>query len=291
MNAVLISLQGATPGSAQSDASGNFVFNNLSASNWKIQPSKTGDLGAGISSLDASYVLQSTVGLRTLSPEQRLACDVTGNGSISALDASMILQYKVGMITQFPVTTSCGSDWAFIPQPAVVVNQVMTEPLLVSGTCQQGAISYQPLASIADNQNFAAVLFGDCTGNWQPPGALVAPLASGTNAASVELGRPMRQKTRVRIPVIVRAPGGFHTLDLQMNYDPAKLTLRSVHRARGARHALAAANVTQPGRLLVALASGQPLRGGSTLILDFDTTKHHASVASLRVTQATVGEN
>ncbi|MFN8641333.1 MAG: dockerin type I repeat-containing protein [Candidatus Binatia bacterium] len=57
-----------------------------------VQAEGGGAVGAAISALDATYVLQAVAQLRTLSPEQALACDVTGNGSLSTVDATLLLQ-------------------------------------------------------------------------------------------------------------------------------------------------------------------------------------------------------
>ena len=73
-----------------------------------------------------------------------------------------------GLITRFEVAQTCGSDWAFIPVPAPAPNQTLTTPQMRTGVCQAGAITFEPLASPAPNQDFSAVLFGDVTGNWQP---------------------------------------------------------------------------------------------------------------------------
>ena len=113
---------------------------------------------------------RSVAGLRTLDPEQRLACDVTGNGTLSALDAAIILQQTVSLISMFPVAQTCASDWLFVPIPAAAANQHVIPPQNTAAVnpCQPGAIEFRPLAGQLANQDFAAVLIGDCTGNWQP---------------------------------------------------------------------------------------------------------------------------
>jgi hypothetical protein len=125
-----------------------------------------------LSALDAVFVLESVVGTRTLTYEQKLAGDVTGNGGRSAYDAALILQYKVGLITRFPAAQTCGSDWLFVPNPSAIPNQYLIQPELPSTTnppCQMGGIRYDPLSGTADTQDFTAILLGDVTGNWAPP--------------------------------------------------------------------------------------------------------------------------
>jgi parallel beta-helix repeat protein len=168
VGAAAVQLSGPAPATALTDATGQFALSGLTGGAWQVEPRKLGDAGAGISALDAAYVLQAAVGLRTLTPEQQLACDVSGNGTLSAYDAALILRYKVGLIAALPVAELCASDWAFLPAPAAAANQQVTPPQITAGACQPGRIAYQPLAGQADNQDFFAVLFGDCTGNWQP---------------------------------------------------------------------------------------------------------------------------
>lgn len=165
---VTVTMQGPTAINTQTDAEGAFRLTGVEAGQeWRLIPQKLGGQGSGISALDATYVLQSLVGLRPpLDAQQQLACDVTGNGSLSAFDAALILQYKVGLLAKFPIVERLGSDWVFLPTPAPVANQQLIMPDLANG--QPGAIVYNPLQADATDQDFTAILFGDCTGNWQP---------------------------------------------------------------------------------------------------------------------------
>ena len=164
-------LSGSTTASVQTDAAGHFAFSGLGGCNFHVELQKLGDENAGISALDAAHTLQAVASLRTLDPTQRLACDVTGNGALSALDATLILQQRVGFISRFPVGQACASDWLFVPTPAAAPNQHLIQPqnMAAVNTCQPGAIEFTPLTGQVVNQDFAAVLIGDCTGNWQPP--------------------------------------------------------------------------------------------------------------------------
>jgi len=153
---------------------------------WHIEPKKDGGAGSAISALDAVYILQALAGQRTLTVEQQLAADVTGNGTVSALDAVLILQYKVGLITRFPVATTCGSDWVFIPRP---LTGTASLPQAAAGQCSPGTIEVSPAAEgPADGEDFFAIVFGDLTGNWQPATPTPPPLQA---AASRPTATPM----------------------------------------------------------------------------------------------------
>ena len=45
---------------------------------------------------------------------------------------------------------------------------MLIEPQIASGVCQGGGIEFGSLTSSVSEQNFRAILFGDCTGNWTP---------------------------------------------------------------------------------------------------------------------------
>lgn len=168
---VTVVATGPTSTSLTTDDAGLFAATATAGDTWMIAPEKVGGAGDAVSALDAVYVLQAAIGLRVLNAAEVLACDVTGNGTLSSYDAALILQYAVGLLPRLPVAERCGSDWAFLPVPAPVANQRTQPPLNTTSTCQHGAIAYEPLGSDATAQDFRAVLFGDCTGNWQPPTA------------------------------------------------------------------------------------------------------------------------
>jgi glucose/arabinose dehydrogenase len=150
----------------QSDASGDFSFVGLSSGAHTLEPKKTGDFDDAVSSLDAARVQQVVVGITSFDVMQHLACDVTGNGTISSLDAARIRQFAVGAITRLPVAEACDSDWAFVPDPAPVSGQSPVQPVPSQGDCQPGRIDYSAIGGEIRGQDFVAVLFGDCTGNW-----------------------------------------------------------------------------------------------------------------------------
>lgn len=178
---VAVDLSGPAQAAATTDASGAYVFDDPGAGSWQLAPRKFGELNAAVSALDAVYALQAVVGLRTFTDAQRLACDVTGDGTVSAFDAARILQFVIGLLARFPVAENCGSDWIFVPDPAAASNQHLVGPQMAP-VCAPGAILFEPLAPPAMGQDFLAIALGDCTGNWRPaapppssPAATVAP--------------------------------------------------------------------------------------------------------------------
>lgn len=168
MQDVTVDLEGASPASVQTDASGQFAFNDLGVGPWTIRPRLEGGENAGISALDAALALLHDEGTEPLGALQLLACDVNGDGLVDVADAVLIVQRRVGLIARFPVAVVCDSDWGFYPLPTPVAGGQPTLPQPGTIACQPGQIEYDPLSGQALGQNFLAILFGDCTGNWQP---------------------------------------------------------------------------------------------------------------------------
>lgn len=251
--------------------------------NCAVFPRKSGDGGGAVGALDASYVLQASVGQRALGNAQVLAGDVSGNGTVSAYDASLILRYAVGMISQFPAAATCGSDWLFDPVPAPVANQVIVAPAVAGGACNPGGIEYEPLTGTAEAQDFAAIFLGDTTGNWQPAGSMA--YAPAPPAAS--LGRPVRVRGGgVRVPVTLHG-AAVQAAEMEVRYPPESGRLLGVHKVMSAGGALVMAYEPMPGVVRIALASALPFdgRGAASLVLRFATTGNGSLTPSLAAAQ------
>lgn len=167
---VTVNLQGTTSFITTTDQYGSFSFTQSVSGNRQLVPEKMGDLNDGITSFDATLALQEAVGLTILDSIQTTACDVTANGQVSSLDAARILQKRVGLLDEFAVANLCGGDWAFFPDPRSAANQASMDPQISTGACQPGSIEYIPLSVPVHDQDFVAILFGDCSGNWAPSG-------------------------------------------------------------------------------------------------------------------------
>jgi hypothetical protein len=200
---------------ATTDTTGDFTIPDLMPATWTITPHKTGGVGNAVSALDAAYVLQAVSELRDLSAVDRLACDVTGNGTVSTLDATRILQLKVGLIARLPAADTCDTDWLFIPNPAAAPDQTVHNPLTETIPCRVGSISFTPLDTAVVNQDFRAVVMGDCTGNWTPPAAAIRRIANNQRA-TVRIGRPRSVRgNHIRLPIAVRATAAS-AIELQL---------------------------------------------------------------------------
>ncbi len=290
---VEIQVQGPTSFSQMTSGSGAYMAPNLPLATWLLEPSKQGGFGSGaVSPLDASYVLQHIVNMRDLTPAQKLACDVTGDGGISALDATRIMQKALGSAAEFPAAAACGSDWLFLPNAGSAQNQTQLPPLLDSGsTCRMGAVQFSPLAGQPDGQDFLGVVLGDCTGNWNTgPGAATSALTRG-NAATVTIGPERRSRTRLRIPISVAGRGGFHALEAQVGFDPDLMRPISVTTRGSAKDALVSWKRVDSGSIALAVASGRQIAAPakSIVVIEFEINGSDRRPA-IRTAQARVDE-
>lgn len=160
------------------DAEGNFEFSD-DGSNSMLRPRKRFGSNCAITAEDATYVLGYVAGLHGLSPNQRLAADVTGDSTVTALDADYILRFAQGQLLQFPVACLCDSDWVFVPDPSSTPGHTRA-PQVSGGQCVMGEISYPTLTPPTAGQDFVAILFGDVNGDWSPE--VATPCAEGTPA-------------------------------------------------------------------------------------------------------------
>lgn len=167
VSGVTLQLLGSNIAFVQTDGNGKYAFTNVGPGDWRVEPQKFGDAHGALTALDAVWALQAVVGLRTIDSYNRVACDTDGTGFLSAVDAVFILQYKVGLINMLPSTETCGSEWAFDPVPFPVTNQQIDRPQAMPAGCRHGDIAYRPLVEDVDNQDFLAILVGDCNGSWQ----------------------------------------------------------------------------------------------------------------------------
>jgi hypothetical protein len=207
-----------------------------------------------------------------------LVNSANGSGTVWAvLNPSytrLAMQQLVPETSQFPAAQQCGSDWAFVPVPAPAPNQVIQPPQINAGSCQPGVIAFQPLDDPAADQNFSAVLFGDCSGNWQPAGSGALSNALSPITDRVRLGRPrvVPRTHRLRVPLDVSPGSSFRALDVQLHFDARRLRPAGVRLTQQASHALLVTNLNVSGTIRLALVSAEAISGGSVAMVEFEPT-------------------
>ena len=238
-----VKLTGAVSQTSVSDDNGDYAFQNLAIANYAVSPEKINDDKGAITPYDASLVLRYEVGTSTLTPYQKIAADVSGNGTVTAFDASLILRYCVESIDQFPV----GTDWTFVPYDfAINDNNWPTAPR---------SRSYAPLQTDQLGQNFTSILYGDVSGNWSN--------SAGTGASitvAVEFGisnKTAEGEWLVPLEIKFLDPAFSGSFNLQfdgisLKFDSAVIADRSA--------ALCLENVASVGMVDFVFASGQSLK-------------------------------
>jgi PKD repeat protein len=112
-------LAGINTYSDTTDPSGNYSINDILTGDYDLSPSKSDNIN-GITAYDAAFVLQHAAELITMTGDQATAADVDQSGIISALDASLILQKSVGLISgSFPGVSNM---WVFNPESRTYPN-------------------------------------------------------------------------------------------------------------------------------------------------------------------------
>jgi sugar lactone lactonase YvrE len=288
VDAALLGLDATTASdvSTQTGTSGSFAFTNVAADAWTLTPSRNGGAAGAITAIDATVVLESAVGLRTLSANQKIACDTNGNGTVTAIDASLILQYRVGLLSKIPIAETCGTDWTFVPTPAMEQNQAITLPVISPTGCQPGSVTYNPLTSSADVQDFTGVLFGDCNGSWQTGGGGGAQQLGAQ--AKLRVGRLRRQGNTLWAPLFVTGATNIRAFEIVIGYDSSRLAAPALRTTNAIDGAMLRVNRDVPGRVSVALASTIPIHPGRVLWLHFSSASTHVPRSALRILHANV---
>ena len=172
-----ISAAGSIPLSTMTNGSGAYSLSGFGAGPYTITPSKANQVN-GISNLDASAVAQHVVGFITLNATQKIAADVSGNGTITSLDAAYIAQYVVSLSNP-----SFTGTWRFLP----------------------ASRSYPNVQTSYTGQDYSAILLGEVTGNWNPAGPLRPVLSEQATEPANQAGK-VNPKEKPEQVVLVSAP-------------------------------------------------------------------------------------
>ncbi len=162
---VVVSVEGVPGASATTDPTGHYSIAVSDSGAIILHPRKLNGFGDAINTADAIAALQYVVGLRDLTPVQKLSCDVNGNAKVNAMDAVHILRLDL-FGTQVPLAALCNSDWIFLPKATVVATS-KSGPVYTDTSCTHvGEISQAALTTDLSGQDFDALLLGDCQEDW-----------------------------------------------------------------------------------------------------------------------------
>jgi hypothetical protein len=233
-----LSLSGSQDYSTQSDPHGMYTIAGVLSGDYTLTPSKSDDVN-GISSYDASLVLQHDAGLIVLAEYAFLAGDVNKNGSVTSMDAYYILQYVVDLISlPFP-----GADvvWDYLPSER----------------------TYSELSSDMNDQDFTAILLGDPSGSWSSDNfnAFIPHSEATGGILRLEASEP-DQEGIVSVQVMLdQIDSPVYSLDLHLSYDADLATILDIEKTDPTTDWLMMANMLEPGILRIGMASSEPLEG------------------------------
>ncbi len=253
VNDATIELSGAANKTATSDSDGRYKFSDLPSGDYQVIPEKVDDFRDAITPLDASLALQYAVGMKQLTPYQKIAADVTGNKKVSAYDASYILQRVVGAISQFPI----GKDWTFVPHDFAISDS--------NWAIAPRSRSYGGLQHSQFHQDYLGIVYGDITGNW-------GRIESESTLASIAiyLQDPLAQENAtILVPIVMDFSSHAFSGQVKLQYDQDKYKFRSGSVSSAGDIALAAHGASD--HLILAFAAGRSLYQQSlTIELLFD---------------------
>jgi hypothetical protein len=143
-----------------------------------------------------------------------------------------------------------------------------------------------------NGQDFAAMLIGDCTGNWQPPSAGAATGRSAGAAVAALTRLHHVPGGRLRAALLLRTAETLQSVEATLAIDPTRLRLAKARAALAARDALLLANEPTPGTVAVALANPGEIAAGArvAIIFEFERVGPSASRSAVQVTNITFDE-
>ena len=252
VDSALVALSGGAVGADTTDAAGVYGFADLPPDNYVVRPSKMGDIRGVVTPFDASHILRHAVGAMPLTPYQKIAADVTGNGQVGPFDASYILRYFVGAETQFPT----GKDWMFVPTAFAITH--------ANWPNAPDSSSYTPLNTNLPEEDYVGIVYGDVSGNW--PGAPPAKMVDGgvlrTVAPDAFSASP---GTEFTVPIRIDDAKDVLSAGLVVRYDP--LTFEAVEAVPSglASECAFAAHILRDGEIRIAMAGAAALEGSGAL--------------------------
>ncbi len=192
---------------ALTDEDGGYTLSGIPpGGHYVLVPSKEGDPGTGaISAEDSSKIARSVVGALEMTEHQREAADVNRNGRVTSVDASDLSRYRVGLI---PEMNENGTNWAFLP----------TAP------------TYPDLSSDMENQDIAAMVLGDISGNYSP--GTGKDLRGFENLAGLR-SAGLLSSSSLSVPVVLNGGREIEGIDITIEYDEKMLGKTDVTLAGG----------------------------------------------------------
>jgi len=274
----MVTSTGAAP------SSGAYSFINLAPGSYVVTPSKTGAV-SGITTVDATRILQFLASTLTLTACQQLAADTSQNSVITTTDVTHILNF---LASNPPVASNHTGEWRFNP-----TNH-----------------SYVSIITDQTNQNFDAMLLGEVSGNWTPAGPSIdgeklggsitpsatiqsplVPCGAPPIAVTLPTASAGVNLTNFTLPILIGDTTGESVTGYRFTFtfDPAVVGLQAT--PTDATGTLSSGmsiqtNSSTPGTLIIVAAQASPLTGSGTLLkVNFTRVGAQGATTTLTWTQ------
>ncbi len=272
MDGVMLDIMNGVADTTMTAGDGNYSFEVPFGSSFTLTPEflvNETQIQQAISALDATPILQfaaefppASIFGGELEGGRFLAADVTGNGSVSAADATPILQFE-----------------AYTPEEQRFPSQL-------------GAVVFSPsvrqftnVISDQNGQDFAAIIRGDVTGNFNPDNTsqlaagslprgssnpMVAKSANGDiNRIALKGARIEEAAKILRVPVWVETTDGLLAMTIGISYEGASLEYAGLEKEARMEGFQVVVNDFVSDRIVIALAGSQPAEDGKTMEILF----------------------
>ncbi|MFN0279465.1 MAG: cohesin domain-containing protein [Pyrinomonadaceae bacterium] len=251
---VLINGAGSVAVSSSTGVSGTYALSGFGSGSYTVTPSKSGGQHGAITSFDAARIAQHAAGVSPLLVgNQLIVADVSGNGTVSSFDSGQVARYAVSL----PPFGSTG-NWRFSP-----VNR-----------------TYSSVTASITNQDYAALLMGEVSGNWlntaRPEGSVRSPHVSkgSTSRRGITVAMPSVTALtgdEIVVPISVKgvANKGIISYEFNLRYDPLVLQpLAELVNVDGtvSRGLMFVVNPNEPGLLRVAVYGPMPISENGILL-------------------------
>ena len=237
-DAILTLVSSADTLTVNSDAEGNYFFEDVELGITTLTLSKMYDHRGEINLTDAISLFNHLKGLEELNNEQKIVADVTCDSVLNARDVTAILRYLIGS----PFQTANTGDWKFIPDSIKM--------------------------HLVDNTmlNFQAYLMGDVDLSWA--GEAMFKENTAYTSTSLNIGTPGKlSEKEIIIPIIVKnVENPINSVLFSVDYDAASMIFKFAELFTSNDKTMMLANTNEVGKIIVSMLNLDGISEESTFL-------------------------
>ncbi len=274
---VLITLSGGENFyEAFTDENGMYLISGIRPGNYTAAPFYGNNPGIkGLSAEDVSEIERYVMGKTEPDEYQKIAADVTLNGSVSGMDSSRLVRYRVSLIEEL---NESNIHWIFEPDSAAV-----------------------SVASDLENQDFILILLGDVTGNYQPEQQSRAKQRSREYVYGEEILYDIPEiyvtsGDTLSMPVVIDSETDIKGIDITVEFDKNVLNAAGVVLTGGILEKgnyKTVSNTGKDGKLMTAIFAAEDILAdaGTVAFITFDVIGGLQSSSLINLSEFQCNEN